>query len=87
MVLFEHPPEAEQIRCSSAIELRRFIPKKYGIDETKIGLWIDGWHQDFYRGNLVNESARREGVSWKAARRNKVRIDYEIFKGNFHFTA
>lgn len=81
MVLFEHLPEAEQLRCSSAIELRRFLPKEYGIDETKIGLWIDGWQQDFQRGNLVNESARRDGVSWNEARRNKTRIDYEISKG------
>lgn len=83
MVLFEHLPEAEQLRCSSAIELRRFIPKKYGIDETKIGLWIDGWHQDFQRGDLINESARRDGVSWNEARSNKARIDYEISKGQY----
>lgn len=85
MVIFQRLPEseAEELRCVTAIELRRFIPERYKIDDTKIGLWIDGWHQDFSRKVILSSKALKDGVSWNEARNNKSRIDYEVGKGQY----
>jgi hypothetical protein len=83
MTLFENLPDAQQLRCATAISLRRFLPSQAEINDSKIGLWIDGWHQDFLRSKLLSKDAELHNVSWSETVKNKARINYEIAKGEY----
>ena len=78
--IFDHFQNAQSLRCASAISLRRFLPPSSGIDDSKIGLWIDGFSDTFTRRELAPRSTS-DGLSWDAARRSKRHINQEIAKG------
>lgn len=67
------------LRCATAIEVRRFLPRGCGVDETSVGLWIDGFMTDCRRDRVL---AGDELISWPEARRHRKRIEHEIRKGD-----
>jgi hypothetical protein len=90
LAIFEHFSEAKSLRCATAISLRRFFPESTGIDNSKIGLWIDSFHDNFTRKHIVGPQAQEsDGIPWKTARKSKAHIDRKIADGlsNLDFAA
>ncbi|KAI9788317.1 MAG: hypothetical protein M1816_007003 [Peltula sp. TS41687] len=78
-ILMEMIPNAEHLRCAVAISLRRFIPPKYAIDESLMGLWISAFHVEYFRPDILKE---KQVFPWDVARKSKRRIEQEIAKGD-----
>lgn len=80
-VLFRQFPEAEALRCGTALSLRRFFPPSLGIDDWKIGVYIDAFYHLYTRQELRVVDKKSDLVPWKAAEESKRRINREVRKG------
>ena len=79
--LFRQFPDAEALRCATALSLRRFFPRQLGIDDTKVGVWIDAFSYLYKREELREASQNAENLLWMAASQSKRRIDGILRKG------
>ena len=84
-ILFHVVPEAESLVNANAMCIRRFIPSKHHIDDSKIGLWISSWHERHSRAQLHHGGNQAESrtvpMPWDAARESRRRIEAELAKG------
>jgi hypothetical protein len=81
--------EARQVRCATAISVRRFFPAIHKIDDTHaMGLWVTASRQNFARRVLIGAGGRKAdgGFPWGEARKNKRRIVKELAKGDRDIT-
>ena len=82
-VLAETFKDAHQLRCATAISVRRFIPVSHHIDDA-MGLWITASAQNYNRRALLGAGGRTSGgkFPWGVARENKKRIKKETSRGD-----
>ena len=80
-VLFTTFSDADDLRCATAISLRRFMNEpEYQVDAGVMGMWVSAFHIEYPRRGGVGHSTRN--FSWDDARKNKARIEREVAKGD-----
>ena len=85
-ILLETFPGAGALRCACAMEIRRFIPAQFHINDLDIRLWISSWHENYTKADLEATPGRVDsrpgaGMPWEQARRSRHRIEQELAKG------
>jgi len=79
--LFRQYRDAKVVRCATALSLRPFFDPSLGIDDTKVGVWIDAFSWAYKRKDIPDASSAPENAIWKVAARSKRLIDSEVKKG------
>lgn len=81
-VLFTTFSDADNLRCATAISLRRFMSApEYQVDARVMGMWVSAFHIE-YPLPLQGDGHSIGDFSWDDARKNKTRIDREVAKGD-----
>lgn len=80
--LFARYPEAQALRCATALSLRRFLPPSAGIDNAQLGVWIDAFTWIYKRDDLhPGLRVASEDALWKVMHDSKRKINRQIRKG------
>ena len=59
-VIVQTFPEAAWIRCAVALSLRRFFPQEMAIDDSIMGLWVNAFHLEYTRADLLPDQGKEE---------------------------